>query len=110
MQAPLKVSTGIANAKVDMLPKIPQRKSRAVSIMLEEMGHDIQTSASTYHGKNSLRELPENGLWQQNQDSSIFKARPLITERPAVSAESPVTQSDGSPKKFPAASSVSAER
>jgi hypothetical protein len=33
----------------------------------------------------------------------------LITERHAVSAKNPVTKSDGSPKKFPAASSVSTE-
>jgi hypothetical protein len=49
--------------------------------------------------------LPQ--VWQQNQDSSFFEARPLITERPAVSAENPVTQSDGSPKKFPPLSAAS---
>ena len=38
-------------------------------------------------------------LWQQNQDSSFFEARPLITVRPAVSAKKHVTQSDGPPQK-----------
>ena len=38
-----------------------------------------------------------------DQQDSSARRRPLITERPAVSAENPVTQSDGSPKEFPAA-------
>ena len=36
-------------------------------------------------------------LWQQIQDSSNFEARPLITDHPAVSAESRSHTSDGRP-------------